>query len=139
MKRTFLFSVLIFFFTIVGCEKNDKPEVKEEMKKGRIIGYLKCFEKNNRDNLLLGIYILSDDRKDSILVFNKIPSDVILALQNRRNGVYYWLEDSILFSYRLAKPNEQKNPECPPSLADVPNFDAFNYKQAIMINIEKRK
>lgn len=129
--KTYL--LILFAILFSSCDKQEDSTIND---KGRIVGYLKCREKDT-DNTLFGIFIITN-KEDSLLSFNVPPSIYDLDTSNLDFGIDYLKGDSVQFSYKIANDEEIKVFDCPPSIMLNPSFYPIdNFTQVIIIYINK--
>ncbi|MCF8299378.1 MAG: MFS transporter [Bacteroidales bacterium] len=132
MKK-FLFISIAILFSL--CDKQADSSTND-LFQGKIVGYLKCSD-SETDNTFFGIFIITN-KNDSLLSFN-IPSAIYdLDTNNLDYGIYFLNGDSVRFSYKNAKSEEQKVFDCPPTTMLNPTFYPIeNFRQVIIIEINK--
>jgi hypothetical protein len=131
------FLLVLCAILITTCDK--QLAVKSEIGRGKIVGYLKCFDQKNDYKTIFGLFIIAN-KDDSLLSFN-FPSFIYnLDTSRVKNGIGFLDGDSISFSYRDSKIDELKQFDCPPTTMDHPTFyNIENFSQVIITNINKIK
>ncbi len=123
----------IFLF-VTSCSKlelNQEPTLK-----GKLIGYLKCTDNENK-NTLFGVFIISNNR-DSLLAFNVSSSIYDMDITKIELGINFFDGDSISFNYRNIKNDEMKQFDCPPTTMQNPTlYSIENFSQVAITNISK--
>jgi hypothetical protein len=146
MKSYLLVLVILLFFS---CDKHKDSAVNLDRKKewnednnisgckrGKIIGYLKCFTTVNGKSLI-GFFVISND-KDSLLSFNIAPSFLSVDTSLLSYGIRFYNGDSISFNFKKAEGSELKYYNCPPTTMQLPTFYSINrFSQVIISNIKK--
>jgi hypothetical protein len=132
-----LFLLVLCLILLITCEK--QLDVKSEISRGKIVGYLKCLDKEKDYKSIFGLFIIAD-KDDSLLSFN-IPSFIYnLDTSRVKNGIGFLDGDSISFSYRDSKSDELIEFDCPPTTMENPTFyNIENFSQVIIANINKIK
>ncbi len=133
--KTYLLIFFAIFFS--SCDKKeDTTTTTDAMSQGKIVGYLKCNERET-SNTLLGFFIISN-KKDSLLSFNVPLSIYDLDTDNLINGINFWDGDSVQFNYRNAELDERKVFDCSPSSMLNPTlYDTDNFRQIVITKIER--
>jgi hypothetical protein len=107
-----------------------------EIKKGKIVGYLKYLDKDKDSKTVLGLFIISDS-KDSILSLN-LPVYEYLDTTGLEYGAGFIGGDSVYFSYRNAQNDELSQFDYPPKSLQNPTFYRIeSFTQVIITNINK--
>jgi hypothetical protein len=97
MKMIGFIGFIAFLFSLISCYQTNLTD--EPLFKGRITGYLKCYD--NEDSILLGIFIVSSNG-DSLLTFNMPNSVHCLDFNDLDFGVYDFDGDSIYYNYEIS-------------------------------------
>ena len=125
--------LLLFIILVVSCDKQNNTD--DNIHQGKIVGYLKCIDSEIENNTLFGLFIISNNN-DSLLAFN-IPYSVHnIDSSQLEFGIDFINGDSISFTYRIAREDEIKYYDCPPTFYFNPSFYAIdNFSQVIITNI----
>jgi hypothetical protein len=146
MKKMNFIACLMLFVLFAVCVTQTsciENAVDEKDIQGTIVGYHKCNDHDNNNELVFGIYIVTEKR-NSILAYNiphsKLNSLLALNIYDLEQGSLYFGKEiaPITFTYREAKADEIVIIECPQLMMNA-TFNGEDFKQVIITNLNNEK